>query len=122
MDNLFVEDDALFTRVYHHDPLTFLPRTDGKFVFHHHPKHLYDIVFFRLRSFISQGTIPYVKFRRVYNDLCGPFKHLLPPLCVYSTLEDYDETKKILHDEGLRMIYWQSNEATERLRQTLRLQ
>ena len=73
MDTIFVDNDALFTRVYQYDPLKFLPKTDGKFVFHHYPNHLYDLVFLQLHSFISRGTISYVKFIRVYNDPCEPY-------------------------------------------------
>lgn len=91
----------------------------GKFVHHDMPERLAELSL-QLRCVIAQGLSPASKYRPVLNDPDGPFRNLLPPLCIYSSDRHKEALYRALVRHGLRDIYWQSNEATRALHASLR--
>ena len=91
----------------------------GKWVYHEKPEQLAELAS-ELSGLILEGLTSEIKFRPTPNDTDGPFSHLAPPMCIFSS----NQNKNELEDRVLQKvdsIYWQSNEATEQLHKDILL-
>jgi hypothetical protein len=94
-------------------------RIIGKWVYHGDPKNLEEVSF-RLLPVIARGWSPAMKYRTTLNNPEGPFSHLLPPLCVYSTNNCKEGLERQILALGIRNIYWQLDQTTRELHEKLK--
>ena len=93
----------------------------GKWVYHDTPEKL-EVVSLDLLVVMAEGLSSVMKYKRSLNNPDGPFGHLWPPLCVYSTEGCKSRLAQRIKELGLKDIYWQSDKATIKLHQGLREQ
>lgn len=110
----------VWIKLFHKNPQISFPGGIGKRVFHRPPNELERMAFKILLPYVEQGITEEVKYRPTLNDAQGPFAPLLPPMCVFSTEEMKAYLQKILYSAGMKDIYWQSNEDTRKLHETIR--
>ena len=91
----------------------------GKWCYHDEPSNL-EKISSDIRFVIADGLSPAMKYRPTLNNPNGPFSHLLPPLCIYSTLGCKDKLHDVLLEFGLDNLHWQSDKDTEALHKNLK--
>lgn len=117
----FIEDygiyrkgDSVWVWLYSDDPDQFKPEVDGKWVTHDSPEVLERLALDTLASHVASGEIKCLKYKYTFNSPFGLYADLLPPICIFANEEDKDEIHLLLLKEGLKDLYWKSNEDTIR--------
>jgi len=118
-DIIFKNQYPVWIKYLHPDYMKHGPEIIGKWVHHDKPERL-EIIAQDFTQFIVEELSYELKYRPVLNDPRGPFAHMLPPLCIYSTPENKDVLYDRIKKYGLPDIYWQSNEATRELHARIR--